>query len=219
MTTTSATTGTTTTTATADSTSLYGDYNAFLLLLTTQLQYQDPLDPMDTSEFTNQLVQYSQVEQQIKTNDYLEVLNGYSSSMETTKALGYVGLQIQSKNDSFYYLGTNTTLNYTLDSEASIVTINILDSDGNSVYTTTGECTEGMHAFTWDGIDADGNEATKGDLYTIKVNALDSSGKSISNETVVPGYVTGISTADDGTIYLMVNNTKVKLEDVKEAAL
>jgi len=57
---------------TASKASLSQDFDDFLQLLTTQLQNQDPLNPMDSNEFTNQLVQFSQVEQQINSNQKLD---------------------------------------------------------------------------------------------------------------------------------------------------
>lgn len=210
------------TSSTTDAATLSSDFDDFLVLLTTQLQYQDPLDPMDSSEFTNQLVQFSQVEQQIKTNDYLETLNTYAQASDTIKALGYVGLQIQNEGDTFAYSeGYNVTINYEIPEDATSGTIAILDSDGNTIYTESideDNLAEGTHSFSWDGTDSEGDAAESG-TYTISVSAFNSSVESLDVTTIVPGYVTGITTDDDGNILLIVNDTTVDVDDVTKATL
>jgi len=205
-----------------DSSTLSADFDQFLLLLTTQLQYQDPLNPMDSSEFTNQLVQYSQVEQQIKSNDYLETLNSYAANSEISTALGYVGLQISHEGDTFKYAGGeegSISMAYSLPSDAAINTITILDSEGNTVITAEGKLAAGDYVFAWDGTDSDGNAVEAG-VYTIEVNALTATGANITTTTRVPGYVEGIKTdEDDGSIKLIVNTTTVSLDDVTSARL
>src|ERR1700716_2412476 len=77
-------------TSTAGST-LAGNFQTFLTLLTTQLQNQNPLDPLDTNQFTQQLVQFAGVEQQLKTNDQLTTLVSLQQTAQSTQALGFVG--------------------------------------------------------------------------------------------------------------------------------
>src|SRR3954468_21748675 len=74
-----------------DKTTLAGNFNTFLTLLTTQLKNQNPLDPLDTNQFTQQLVQFAQVEQQMKSNDQLQTLVSLQQSAQATAALSYVG--------------------------------------------------------------------------------------------------------------------------------
>ena len=78
---------------------LSADMNTFLTLLTTQLKYQDPLDPMDTAEFTNQLVQYSSVEQAIHTNSNLETLLSLNIANLGAQAVSYMGKVAQVLGD------------------------------------------------------------------------------------------------------------------------
>src|SRR5499427_11109056 len=70
---------------------LAGNFQTFLTLLTTQLQNQNPLDPLDTNQFTQQLVMFAQVEQQLKSNDELSTLVSLEKSAQATTALAYVG--------------------------------------------------------------------------------------------------------------------------------
>lgn len=204
-----------------DSSVLSANFDQFLTLLTTQMKYQDPLNPMESTEFTNQLVQYSQVEQQIKSNDYLEQVASYTEAYEVVEALGYVGLQIKHDGDTFKYGGGENgsiAMSYSIDEDATINTITIKDNEGNTVITADGELSAGDYIFAWDGMDAEGEAAPAG-VYTIEVNALNQAGKNITATTIVPGYVEGIQTADDGSMELIVNGKYVPLADVDSARL
>lgn len=204
-----------------DSSVLSANFDQFLTLLTTQMKYQDPLNPMESTEFTNQLVQYSQVEQQIKSNDYLEKVADYTKSYDTVTALGYVGLQIKHEGDTFKYAGGENgsiAMSYSLPEDATINTIAIKDSEGNTVVSAKGELGMGDYIFAWDGMDSNGDPVEAG-VYTIEVNALNGSGKNITASTIVPGYVEGIQTGDNGGMELIVNGKYVPLSDVSSARL
>src|SRR5438045_3902850 len=97
-----------------DTAGLNQNFNQFLTLLTTQLKNQDPLSPMDSTQFTNQLVSFSQVEQQIRTNDNLTKLLANSNTAQTTLGLSYIGLTVQMDGDTFKYFGKDATMTYTL---------------------------------------------------------------------------------------------------------
>lgn len=221
---TSATTQTSTDTSAAakDAKSLNQNFDQFLTLLTTQLKNQDPLSPMDSTQFTNQLVSFSQVEQQIKTNDNLTKLVNLTNTSQTTLGLSYIGLNVDMQGSQFEYPGSGTTsMNYKLPSDASIVTINVLDKDGNTVYTKSGDGKAGTHNFVWDGKDKDGQQLAAG-VYKLQVSALDSAQKTLSTTTVVPGYVSGIATANDGTINLIIGRLStqiIPLSSVTQASL
>src|SRR5689334_16849053 len=90
-----------------DKTQFGKDYTQFLRMLTTQLQNQDPLSPMDTAQFTQQLVMFSNVEQQLKSNDYLQKLLSLNTLSLTSIGLGYVGLKVFSPGSSFQLDGAN----------------------------------------------------------------------------------------------------------------
>jgi flagellar basal-body rod modification protein FlgD len=208
----------------SDKKTLNQDFDQFLLLLTTQLKNQDPLSPMDSTEFTNQLVNFSQVEQQIKTNDNLSKLLTMSNNSQTTLGLSYIGLSIGIKGNRFEFDPNSTAsvkVNYNLPAPASTDTISIMDQNGNTVYTTSGELLSGTHSFTWNGKDQSGQSVPAG-IYTLQVSAVDGSHNPINVSTQVPGYVTGIQTADDGSIELMVGTLSpqlVPLSSVTQASL
>ena len=185
----------------ASSQQLSADMNTFLQLLTTQLQYQDPLDPMDTAEFTNQLVQYSSVEQAIQTNQKLDTLMQLSVSNLGAQAVSYIGKTVQVLGDVMPLDGGKAKAAYTLDKDVESVTITVKDMNGKVVYTTTGETTAGNHEFTWDGKDKDGNQLEDG-AYQIVVGTKVASGEtSATVTTTVFGRVTGVA-SDSSNVYV-----------------
>ena len=208
----------------SDTKNLNQTFDQFLLLLTTQLKNQDPMSPMDSSQFTSQLVSFSQVEQQIKTNDNLTKLLAQSNTSQTTLGLSYIGLNVAVQGNQFDFnpaTDASVKLNYNLPAKASINTINILDQDGNTVYSANGELGSGTHAFTWNGTDQNGQPVAAG-AYTVQVNALDTAQASMNVATQVPGFVTGVETAGDGSINLMIGRQSthlVPLSSVTQASL
>lgn len=196
---------------------LSGDFDQFLRLLTTQLKNQDPLEPMDSSEFTNQLVMFSQVEQQINTNSSLDKLLALQVASMTGLGLGYIGLDVIHVGDTFETDGqSDVMINYSLDAQAVSSKITISDEDNNTVYSVDGSPEAGSHKFTWDGKDNNGNPVPAG-TYKITIAALNESGKPIGTETLVPGRVTGIETSQFGEVLLNVGNELFSLSEIKAA--
>ncbi len=116
---------------------LSADMNTFLTLLTTQLKYQDPLDPMDTAEFTNQLVQYSSVEQAIQTNEKLDNLLSLNIANLGAQAVSYIGKTAQVLGDVMPLEDGKAKATYTLNKDVSSATITIKTLNGEVVYTET----------------------------------------------------------------------------------
>ena len=169
------------------------NFNTFLTLLTTQLQHQDPTNPMDSSQFTNQLVQFSQVEQQIKTNSQLSTMISNQTASEAISAQTMVGDTIQYNGSQAALENGNATFSYTLPSTASTTTLSILDSSGNTVYSTTGKTAAGTYAFNWNGQNNAGQQQTNGGVYTLQVTSSDASGNPITATTTAVGTVTGVN--------------------------
>ena len=210
---------------TTDAAMLNENFDQFLLLLTTQLKNQDPLAPMDSAEFTNQLVSFSGVEQQIKTNDTLTELLALSQTnqtSQTTLGLSYIGLNIALQGDQFEYPGNGVVkMSYSLPSDAATGTITILDGNNQVVYSQDAELSSGKHQFYWNGQDQEGTPVPSG-AYRIQVNAIDNNQNSITSTTIVPGMVTGIMTANDGSIDLIIGTLyqqSVSLSSVTQASL
>lgn len=195
---------------------LNGDFNNFLTLLTTQLQNQDPLNPMDSTEFTNQLVSFSGVEQQINTNQKLDNLLALQLNTASNVGLGYVGLDITYTSAEASYNGTNPiSIRYGLSQDATTLKVNIYDETGNIVRSMDGGTGSGPQMVSWDGKDNDGNAMPAG-TYSINVAAADAEGKTISATTAVSGTVRGIET-QNGAVYLLVGERAVPLTSVIQA--
>ena len=181
--------------------SLSADMNTFLTLLTTQLKYQDPLDPMDTAEFTNQLVQYSSVEQAIQTNEKLDTLLSMNVANLGAQAVSYIGKTVQVLGDVMPLEGGKAKAAYTLDKDVKAVTISVKDMNGQIVYSEQGKVTAGTHEFTWDGKDSNGNQLEDG-AYQVTISTKVADGETSANvTTTVFGKVTGVA-SDESTVYV-----------------
>ncbi|CAL4868949.1 hypothetical protein MMA231_03238 [Asticcacaulis sp. MM231] len=213
VTTVSNTASTTTSSSTAASaSSVTSDYTTFLNLLTAQIKNQDPLSPMDTTEWTNQLVQYSSVEQEIKSNQYLEALTNQSTQSNMNAAVSYIGKTVTADQDVAALKDGTAEWQYALGATATKATMTISDSDGTVVWSGDApDMTSGSHAFTWDGKDSNGNSLADGE-YTLSIKASNAAGD-VEAAAGITGIVTSASNSD-GTILLKVGNTSVDLTAV-----
>jgi len=194
-------------------TGLAEDFAQFLTLLTVQLQNQDPLSPMDTTEFTNQLVAFSGVEQQINTNQKLDDLVALQLNNALGSALGYVGLNASYVSSEFFSDGENPVkINYALDGVAVDADIRILNSTGDVVFEGPGQTAAGSHEFIWDGLDNFGNPVEPG-TYNVQIDALDFDDVAVGSSTVVEGRVRGAET-QGGLTFLLIGERAVSLGNV-----
>lgn len=215
---TSTTDSTSTTTSTTTS-SLSANYDMFIQLLVAQLQYQDPLDPTDPTEFTNQLVQYGNLEQQMATNEKLDEVLSSLELYSVGTGVGYIGHTVEAQGDTISVQDDGTVdaeWVYSLGEEADSVKLTVTDEDGNVVWEGSGDTASGRNTFTWDGTDSDGN-TVEGGAYTLEVEALDADGNSISSTTYVSGKVTGVSSVD-GTTVLELGDMGITLDAVTRLA-
>jgi flagellar basal-body rod modification protein FlgD len=208
------------TAADSAATKLSDDLDMFLTLLTTQLQNQDPLDPMDNAEMTNQLVSFANVEQQIAQNKNLEQLINLQNASAGAAAVSYIGKDIQIDSDVTTFSGDPITFGYTPKAGAATLSINIINTDGEIIRTLEGQTSAQRHTVVWDGKDADGAAAPAGS-YRFLVDAFDIDGETVkTSQTDITGRVTG-SAADDADVYVLLEDLAVKLSDiisVREAA-
>jgi len=191
---------------------LSGDFDMFLKLLTTQLQNQDPLDPMDNNEMTNQLVAFANVEQQISQNRNLEQMITLLNSQSAASAVAYIGKDVQFSDSTTIFNGSSITFGYKPAKSAESLEINVLDADGKIVRTLEGLKSAQRHTVVWDGLDKDGSRVPDGQ-YTFAVNALDASGKSIMTTNDVTGRATG-SALDANGSYILVGDLAVDVTKI-----
>ena len=182
---TTSTTGTTTSTTAG----IADNFQTFLTLLTTQLKNQNPLDPLDTNQFTQQLVQFAGVEQQLKSNDQLKSLVALQKSAQATEALVYVGNTV-SVDGSTTQFDTTATWNMTAP-KATNATISITNSAGSTVYSGNFAIKSGGSSFVWDGKGNDGTSYPAG-TYKLTATGKDQNGQEVAISTEVQGVVDSV---------------------------
>jgi flagellar basal-body rod modification protein FlgD len=167
-----------------------GNFQQFLQLLTTQLQNQDPLSPMDTNQFTQQLVAFAQVEQQLKTNTDLDQLVSLNKTSQATAALSFVGKQVTADGSTTQLKNGVAVWNVTSPKPAAAA-ISILDQNGNTVWTGQQTLNTGAQVFSWNGNTSNGTIAPDG-LYTLQITAQDASAQTVNVSMQFTGTVTGV---------------------------
>jgi flagellar basal-body rod modification protein FlgD len=216
MTTVAPTTSTPTTSSTSTqdvaTQQLSGNFNTFLTLLTTQLQNQDPMNPMDSDQFTQELVEFSGVEQQINTNDNLQSLISLQQSNAGSSAMGYLGKTVTVTDGSANLTDGEADWSYALGATSASTTLSVTDSSGNTVYSTTGATASGQHDFSWNGEDSNGNQLADG-VYKLAVTSKDASGNAITTAIASKGVVSEVNLTS-ATPMLMVGNMAVPVSSV-----
>jgi flagellar basal-body rod modification protein FlgD len=190
---------------------LAGNFDEFLQLLTTQLQNQDPSSPLDPNQFTQELVQFSSVEQQIQTNTSLTTLISLQQNAQTTSALGFLGHTVVINGSVAQLTNGQATWNYSVNSP-STATFNVQDSTGQVVYSTTQAVQPGQQAFTWNGQTSTGNLLTDG-AYTIAITATAANGQPAAVATQILGAVSGVDVSQSPPA-LIVNGQSYALSQV-----
>lgn len=188
-------------------TRLSDNYDTFLVLLTAQLQNQDPLAPMDSTQFTQQLVQFSQVEQQIRTNEQLEGLVTQYQAASAGAALSYLGKDAIIESNRTYLANGEANWAYSLPENAEQMRIEVRDASNRTVFsTTTAARTAGEHLFTWDGTTANG-EAAEGS-YTMVITAKDASGETITPNIHVREPIMGVDFTGSTPLVMTPSGTR-----------
>jgi flagellar basal-body rod modification protein FlgD len=204
--------GTTSTSAngvlTTSNAQIQSEFNTFLTLLTTELQNQDPSSPLDTNQFTSQLVQFSQLEQTLDTNSDLSTLISGQQTGQMATAIGYIGQTVETSGGNFVLDGTDDDpLNYTLASSAQSATINILNSSGQTIAQIPGSGNAGPNTVNYNGT-FPGQPTLPAGQYTFTVTATDANGNAVQATTTTTGTVTGVDSTN-GTVNLNIGNLVV----------
>lgn len=177
--------------ATAQAT-LSDNFDTFLTILTAQIQNQDPLEPMDSNQFTQQLVQFSGVEQQIRANSQLETLIKATNSNAGASLSGYLGQEAEINTRAAQFSGDPVNWRYSLPADAARVKITVTGQDGKVVYSQDGATKAGSYDFIWDGVLSSGETAKAGQAYWINVVAEDAAKKAITPQHSLVTTITGV---------------------------
>lgn len=194
--------------------SLADNFDNFLTMLTTQLENQDPLSPMDSTEFTNQLVQFSSLEQQIAGNDKLDNVLASNKSVEAAASVQYLGKTVELVSNATFLTDGAATISYVLPADVSEAKISIYNQAGDLVQTLDADTASGRTDLAWDGKNSQGLQLEDG-TYTVVVAGKDAEGEAMDS---IPTYTSGPVKEvinDGGETYVLVNDLLARLSDVK----
>jgi flagellar basal-body rod modification protein FlgD len=201
--------------STTDAT-LAGNFQTFLTLLTTQLQNQNPLDPLDTNQFTQQLVQFASVEQQLKTNDQLTTLVSLQQTAQSTQALTFVGKTAVVDGSTAALTNSSATWQLGVPTNAN-VTISISNSTGQTVFNGSYAVNAGNNQpFTWNGRGNDGTQWPDG-RYKLTATATDSAANSVAVSTQIQGAVDSVDLTQSPPL-LSINGQNYTVNQIKSIA-
>jgi flagellar basal-body rod modification protein FlgD len=215
------TVSTTATETLTNATSLLGK-DAFLKLLTVQLQNQDPMSPLENNELVAQLAQFSSLEQleniadSLQNNLDLNLL--LTQVLNNTAAAGLIGKEVVASGDEVALTEDGTAdLTFDLEDDAATVKVSIMDETGTVIKTLGAEdLGAGRNVLTWDGTNEAGREVAEG-TYTFKVEATNADGEAVTASTLVVGEVLGVR-YEDGQAMLLIGGREVGIGDVIEIA-
>ena len=193
------------------------DQDAFLSILVAQLTHQDPLNPMEDTDMTSQLAQFSSLEQLTNINDGISTLNETMNQNDILTAVSFIGKEVKAEG---YKVSLNegnaSTIYYGFGETVSGILMNIYDDEGAIVRTVElGSKEAGTYQYTWDGKDEDGNELPDGQ-YGVGILGIDLEGEYVMVQTEISGRVDGVVT-ENGTQYLRLEDGRfINMLNVKE---
>lgn len=198
--------------ASSDNQTVAANFQQFLTLLTTQLKNQNPLDPMDTNQFTQQLVQFAQVEQQLKSNEQLTNLVSLQKTAQSTQALQIVGQTVGVAGDTAPLFDNKAvwTLNVP---KVSTVKVNIQDTTGQTVFSGSYTMNPGKQNFVWDGKDMSGTQRPDGN-YKMVIAATDASGQPVTVTQEIEAQVDSVDLTADPPL-LSIAGSNYTLDKIK----
>jgi len=187
----------------------------FLKLLIVKIQAQDPLNPMDETQFTEQLTQFSQLEQLMNANDMLTILQYLGNSSNNAQFVGFIGKEVKADGNTIELFGDESAqVSFDLQGEAEKLTISIYDENGDLVRVVEdeGPLTSGEHSVAFDGLDDNGVALPDG-VYTFKVAAEDIEGENVPAQTLIRGVIDGITYEGDSTM-LLIGSMAISIGDI-----
>ena len=192
---------------------LAGNFQTFLTLLTTQLKNQNPLDPLDTNQFTQQLVQFASVEQQLKTNDQLTTLVSLQQTAQSTQALTFVGKTAVVDGSTAALTNGSATWNIGVPTNSN-VSVSITNSTGQTVFSNQYAVQAGQNqTFGWDGKGNDGTQWPDGQ-YKLTATATDTAGNTVAVTTQIQGVVNSVDLTQSPPL-LSINGQTYTVNQIK----
>jgi flagellar basal-body rod modification protein FlgD len=195
--------------------SIANNYQTFLSLLTTQLKNQDPLSPLDTNQFTQQLTQMTGVEQQLLSNQLLQQLVGQNQGSGLTAGVSLIGKTVTTDGTTATLQNGSATWEFAPSSPPASLSAGVFDSRGKLIWSgALSPSGAGPQSFTWNGLNQVGVQQTSGGVYTLKVSAADASGAAIPVSTSLQGVATGVEEVNGQTMISFGNGVREPLSAV-----
>jgi flagellar basal-body rod modification protein FlgD len=192
--------------------------DAFLKIFLAQMQHQDPLNPMEGTEFTAQLAQFSSLEQLYNVNENLESLKGAEDDANRSDALNYIGKEIMAKGDQLSLGDAGSATGAFQIQESADCTVQVVDSAGNLVRSIPlGTLDAGQHTFDWDGLNSSGLQQPSG-VYSFTVSAVGETGDAVLADTMASGKVTRVSVEGESPV-LYLGDMPVDFDQVLDITL
>ena len=192
--------------------SLAGDQQTFLKLLTTQLKNQDPMSPMNTDQFTQQLVAMTGVQQQILSNELLQQLVGNQTGVGDPVSL--LGKVVTATSSQSTVQGGKAAWQFTTAAQAADVQVTVTNNLGQTLaQSDLGPLAAGQYAYNWNGKDLNGVQLADGGSYSLKVTATDAAGSPITSSIFTQGTVSAVNNTG-GQVLLTVNGSPVPASSI-----
>jgi flagellar basal-body rod modification protein FlgD len=193
---------------------LANNFDTFLKLLTTQLKNQDPMSPMDTNNFTQQLTAMTGVQQQLLTNQLLTQMIGQGQVGLSGSAVNLIGKQVTAESPTMTLQDHDIKFGYSLDKGAADTTLEILDANGQTVWSGKGtDNAAGPHILDWNGRNGRGGQMPDGGAYTLRVTSKDASGANVASATTTTGVVSRVENINGQTV-LTIGNAKAIITNI-----
>jgi flagellar basal-body rod modification protein FlgD len=192
------------------------DQDDFMKLFITELQYQDPMQPLESADMASQVAQFNMVDLMYKNNDALEDMVASQNSRTSMDAVSMIGHQVRYEGNVLPVTEDGPmAFSVELNEPASMVEVVIKDEQGNAVASwDMGFLTSGKNDLGWDGTDMEGNPVPPGD-YTVMVHAVDEQGLDLEVTTWTTGIVSGVEYSEDGAPTLvMADGSNMGLQDI-----
>lgn len=192
------------------------DKDDFMQLFVTELQYQDPMEPMDSAEMASQVAQFNMVDLMYKNNEAMEEVVEAQNSVTAMNAVSMIGHDVVYQGDTLQVTSDGTAeFSVELEEPAEICNVVIQDSSGQTVASwDAGFMSSGKNDIEWDGLDSTGESVEEG-FYTVSIQAINELDEEIEAVTWTSGTVDGISYDTDGQPELSINDgTTVGIDQI-----